>query len=161
MAFPAWQLLGSLVPCPGIRAVHSRRPTASEITSESATPGLWGKRLGLSVPDPGKMRGCRVSISYPSWRPVALPANPKQPVAARDAVQVARRRRGVLPPILQYSGAALRLGRLYVLRLFRLLLALAFDLEKSSDMMGARVTKKKRARTASIQTHGPCRARRK
>ncbi len=29
------------------------------------------------------------------------------------------------------------------MRLFRLLLALAFDLEKSSDMMGARLTKQK------------------
>ncbi len=80
---------------------------------------------------------------------------------ARDAVPAASDDAAFMPPILQYSGAAMRLGRLYVLRLFRLLLALAFDLEKSSDMMGARLTKQKRARTASIQTHGPCRARRK
>ena len=73
-----------------------------------------------------------------------LAPNPRESVAARrkDAVLTkSLRRRRCVPaaPILQYSGEVCARDVHASLGRCRSLLPLAFDLEKSSDMMGARL----------------------
>jgi hypothetical protein len=74
-------------------------------------------------------------------QPVNLLAKPRATgrCEARDAVLTERRRRCAHPaPILPYSGPTMRLGCQSSLGLCRSLPPLAFDLEKSPDIVGAR-----------------------
>jgi hypothetical protein len=149
IAFPACQLLGPAAICRNVSAVRSRRPAASELASKSTHLRFPG---GISGPAGNSARGTRASsrrsrVVMHSIAPI-WPANPVEllwePRAtcrceARVAVPTERRRRCAhAAPILPYSGLSCVWGVHASLELCRSLLPLAFDLEKSSDVAGAR-----------------------
>jgi hypothetical protein len=115
----ACQLLGPTVPCPYISFVRSRRPAATECASECHLRSPGGNIGGCRSPGPRNTRvvvrilsGDALSCMRPA-NPVDLLAKPRVTgrCEARYAVLTERRRRCVRPsPILQYSGAVIRLG---------------------------------------------------
>ncbi len=127
-----------------LRFTHLQHPLFQGIP-----PSLSWRNTGASrSPCPPNTRVvARISSADAKCRtrpanPVDLPAKPRATgrCEARVAVLTERRRRCVHPaPILPYSRTILRLGRPCVVGgLGRFLLPLAFDLEKSRDMVGAR-----------------------
>ena len=128
---------------PGIRAVRSRRPTASELVSESL-PALPWRNIG-ACRSLGKWNTRLVSqiSSGDAWyrprpaSPVDLLANPERPVAARRATPF-RRKGDDATFVLRRSCSIPGLSCVWdvhaSLGICRSLLPLAFNLEKSSEI---------------------------
>ena len=113
------------------------------------TFALLAEYRGLPVSRPAehplvaRISSVDASVRTRPAKPVDLLAKPRATgrCEARVAVLTERRRRSAhAAPILQHSGTLMRLGRPCVMGLCRSLLPLAFDLEKSPDIVGARLT---------------------
>jgi hypothetical protein len=147
IALHTCQLLGPTVRNRDNSAVRSRRPAASEFASESHLRAPGGVSGPAGHPARGtrtSSRGSRVSmhnVARGQPIPSSCSRNPERPVAARRETPFLRKgddaafipRRSCRTPEMSCVWdvhASLGLGRS--------LLPLSFDLEKSSDVVGAR-----------------------